>query len=170
MDVMNGPFSNDDTTTRQPPIAGMVAMICGGGLLLGLQRLAWLAERGGFSRWVLIAAAIGLLLWGIKQLLTAARSSQTTTRRPVWNRNRMAITREGIVYVTIMSVMFLGSIIGRTNMLMFVFAMMIGPWVLNGWIAFSMVRRTHTKRILPHRVMAGELVSIEIEVENRKWL
>ena len=146
-------------------------MICGSGLLLALQRLPWLAERWvGFSRWVLITLAVGLLLWGVKQLLTSARSKQIATRRPVWNRNRMAITREGIVYVTIMSVMFLGSIIGRTNMLMFVFAMMIGPWVLNGWIAFSMVRRTHTKRILPHRVMAGELISIEIEVENRKWL
>ena len=167
---MNGPIPNDDTT-RRAPLAGTLAMVCGSGLLLGLQRLPWLAEHWeGFSRWVLIAAAIGLLLWGIKQLLTGARSSQTATRRPVWNRNRMAITREGIVYVTIMSVMFLGSIIGRTNMLMFVFAMMIGPWVLNGWIAFSMVRRTHAKRILPRRVMAGELVSIEIEVSNRKWL
>ena len=151
-------------------MAGVVSMICGSALLLGVQRLPWLAERWrGFSRWVLVALAIGLLLWGVKQLLSAARLSQTATRRPVWNRNRMAITREGIVYVTIMSVMFLGSIIGRTNMLMFVFAMMIGPWVLNGWIAFSMVRRTLAKRVFPHRVMAGELVSIEIEVANRKW-
>ncbi len=151
-------------------MAGVVSMICGSALLLGVQRLPWLAERWrGFSRWVLVALAIGLLLWGVKQLLSAARLSQTATRRPVWNRNRMAITREGIVYVTIMSVMFLGSIIGRTNMLMFVFAMMIGPWVLNGWIAFSMVRRSLAKRVLPHRVMAGELVSIEIEVANRKW-
>lgn len=166
---MNGPFPNEDTR-RRAPLAGMVAMVCGGGLLLSIQRLPWLAGRWrGFSRWVLIGLAVGLLLWGIKQLLTAARSSQTATRRPVWNRNRMAITREGIVYVTIMSVMFLGAIIGRTNMLMFVFAMMIGPWVLNGWIAFSMVRRTHTKRVLPQRAMAGELVSMEIEVANRKW-
>jgi uncharacterized protein (DUF58 family) len=82
----------------------------------------------------------------------------------------MAITREGVAYVTIMSVMFLGSIIGRTNMLMFVFAMMIGPWVLNGWIAFSMLRRTQAKRVLPHRAMAGEMVSVEFEVANRKWL
>lgn len=166
---MNGPFANDDST-RRTLLTGTVATICGGSLLLGLQQLDWLAESwGGLRRWLLIAATIGLLLWGIKQLLTVARSNQTAKGRPVWNRNRMAITREGVVYVTIMSVMFLGSIIGRTNMLMFVFAMMIGPWVLNGWIAFSMVRRTHAKRVLPHRVMAGELVSIEIEVANRKW-
>lgn len=166
---MNGPTLYDDAT-RRTPFAGVAAMICGGGLLLALQRLPWLAERwSGFSRWVLIAMAIGLVLWGMRRSLRAAHSSQTATNRPIWNRNRMAITREGIVYVTIMSVMFLGSIIGRTNMLMFVFAMMIGPWVLNGWIAFSMVRRTNAKRVLPHRAIAGELVSIEIEVANRKW-
>jgi uncharacterized protein (DUF58 family) len=55
-------------------------------------------------------------------------------------------------------------------MLMLVFAMMIGPWVINGWIAFSMLKQTRAKRFLPRNAMAGELVSIEIEVENRKWL
>lgn len=167
---MNGSHPNDAPKSRAP-LVGVVAMICGGGLLLGLQRLSWLAEHwGGASRWILVTAAVGLLLWGAKQLLMAARSGQASSRRPVWNRNRMAITREGVAYVTIMSVMFLGSIIGRTNMLMFVFAMMIGPWVLNGWIAFSMLRRTQAKRVLPHRAMAGEMVSVEFEVANRKWL
>ena len=169
IDSMNGslPYADEQ---RRSPLAGAGAIICGSGLLLGLQRLPWLAQHwAGFSRWVLVALAMGLLLWGITQLLALARSRQTATRRPIWNRNRMAITREGIVYVLIMSVMFLGAIIGRTNMLMFVFAMMIGPWVLNGWIAFSMLRRTHAKRALPQRVMAGEMVSVELEVSNCKW-
>ena len=82
----------------------------------------------------------------------------------------MAATVEGVFYIVIMSVMFIGSIIGRSNMLMLVFAMMIGPWVINGWIAFSMLKQTRAKRFLPRRAMAGELVSIEIDVENRKWL
>ena len=114
--------------------------------------------------------ASGLFLWGLKQAFQWTRSNQVVKRRPVWNRNRMAITREGIAYIAIMSVMFLGAIIGRTNMLMFVFAMMIGPWVLNGWIAFSMLRRMHAKRTLPHRVMAGETVSIEIEAANLRLI
>lgn len=167
---MNEPFPIDDTK-RRVPIAGITAIVCGSGFLLALQRLSWLEEhRLGTSHWILIAVSVSLLLWGVKSLLATARSSQTVTSRPVWNRNRMAITREGIVYVAIMSVMFLGSIIGRTNMLMFVFAMMIGPWVLNGWIAFSMLRRLQAKRILPHRVMAGELVSVELEIANHKWI
>ncbi len=166
---MNGSLPNADEK-RRSPLAGVGAIICGGGLLLGLQYWPWLAQHwDGFSRWVLVALAMGLLLWGITQLLALARWRQTATRRPIWNRNRMAITRVGIVYVLIMSVMFFGSIIGKTNMLMFVFAMMIGPWVLNGWIAFSMLRHTYAKRVLPQRVMAGEMVSVEIEVANHKW-
>ncbi len=166
---MNGLLPNDDTS-RRPPLAGIFAILCGGSLLIGLQRLSWLSDRWiGFNRWVLITIGSGLFLWGLKQAFQWTRSNQVVKRRPVWNRNRMAITREGIAYIAIMSVMFLGAIIGRTNMLMFVFAMMIGPWVLNGWIAFSMLRRMQAKRVLPHRVMAGDLVSVEIEVLNGKW-
>jgi uncharacterized protein (DUF58 family) len=125
---------------------GAASMVGGSGLLLALQQSRWFIELEGFARWVVVTVAVVLLLWGIKQLLVTARSRQTASQRPVWNRNRMAITRQGVAYIAIMSVMFLGSIIGRTNMLMFVFAMMIGPWVLN-----------------------GEMVSVEIEVTNRKW-
>ena len=163
---MHGPILNDDTT-RRTPWTGVVAVICGGSFLLSLR---WYPNRWiGFSRWVLVASAVGLLLWGVRQFLVAIRSSQPGVGRRAWNRNRMSITREGITYVTIMTVMFLGSIIGHTNMLMFVFAMMIGPWVLNGWIAFTMLRKMHAKRVLPRRAMAGEMVSVEIESVNRKW-
>ena len=164
---MSGPILNDEATHRIP-WAGVIAVLVGGGFLLGLQWFSgpWV----GFSRSVLIASAVGLLIWGSRQLLAATRSRSLVLRRPAWNRNRMAITREGMAYVAIMTVMFLGSIIGHTNMLMFVFAMMIGPWVLNGWIAYTMLRRTQARRILPHRAIAGEMVSVEIEVTNRKWL
>ena len=166
---MNGPQINDDNA-RRSLLAGVTAILCGGSLLFVLQYSSWLSDLWvGLRRWVLIAMAGGLLLWGFRQTFLWTRQNPSMKRRAVWNRNRMAITREGIAYVAIMSVMFLGAIIGRTNMLMFVFAMMIGPWVLNGWIAFSMLRRTHAKRVLPRRAMAGDLVSVEIEVSNHKW-
>lgn len=155
---------------RRSWFTGSSSVILGGSLLVAMQLSPQLAERWvGFRRWVLVAAAVGLVLWGLKQLLMPASIRPNSPGRAVWNRNRMAITREGIVYVTIMTVMFLGAIIGRTNMLMFVFAMMIGPWVLNGWIAYSMLRRTMAKRYLPSRVTAGDLVSVEVEVTNHKW-
>ncbi len=165
------PSVPNDRGPRPVPLVGLVAVVCGVGLLLEIERLSSLAELfGGFGRWLLIAIGVYLGLWGVKQCVTAVKPDWRMSRLPRWNRHRMAATREGIIYITIMSVMFIGSIVGRNNMLMLVFAMMIGPWVINGWIAFSMLKHTRARRFLPRRTMAGELVSIDVEVENRKWL
>lgn len=167
---MAGPASTDDNS-RPFPLLGVTAIISGAGLLIVLKRSpSFEDDWGAPSYWVLFAASVFLMLWGLLQMLASVKPQWRVTRFPSWNRHRMAVTREGLAYIGIMSVMFIGSILGRTNMLMFVFAMMIGPWVLNGWIAFSMLRRTNAKRTLPQRAMAGEMVSVEIEVENHKWL
>ena len=167
---MAGLTSTDDNS-RPYSFLGVTAIISGAGLVLVLKRFPVFADYwDGKSYWILFAAAVYLLLWGLRQLLASVKPEWHVARFSRWNRHRMAVTREGLAYIGIMSVMFIGSILGRTNMLMFVFAMMIGPWVLNGWIAFSMLRRTNAKRTLPHRAMAGELVSVEIEVANQKWL
>lgn len=167
---MAGLASTDDKP-RPFPFLGTTAMISGAGLVFVLKRFPVFADYwDGKSYWILFAAAVYLLLWGLRQLLASVKPEWRVDRFSRWNRHRMAVTREGLAYIGIMSVMFIGSILGRTNMLMFVFAMMIGPWVLNGWIAFSMLRRTSAKRTLPRRAMAGEMVSVEIEVVNQKWL
>ena len=56
------------------------------------------------------------------------------------------------------------------NMLMLVFAMLVGPFVLNGWITFSMLKRMNVVRRAPRRTMAGDPVSVEIELSNEKNL
>ncbi len=163
--------SLQDDGPRPFPLVGLVAIVSGIGLLLSMGRLEQASENWtGWGHYVLYAIAICLAVWGLRHTVTAMKPKWTPSRFPRWNRHRMAPTREGIVYIAIMSVMFIGSILGRSNMLMLVFAMMIGPWVLNGWIAFSMLRQTRAKRSVPHRAMVGELVSIDIDVENRKWL
>src|SRR5712691_4343095 len=165
------PVTSQDDGARPFPLVGVMALFSGVGLLLGIKRLEQVVESwGGLGRWVLFAIAVYLMLWGVKQSLTALKPDWMVSRLPRWSRHRMAATSEGIVYIAIMSVMFIGSILGRSNMLMVVFAMMIGPWVINGWIAFSVLKKTSVKRRLPRRAMAGELVSIELEVANRKWL
>ena len=55
-----------------------------------------------------------------------------------------------------MGVMFIGAVIGQSNMLILVFALMAGPFVLNGWATFTMLKRMSVKRLVPPRVMAGE--------------
>ncbi|MFM9962135.1 MAG: DUF58 domain-containing protein [Planctomycetaceae bacterium] len=164
-------LDSSDNSVRPFPLLGLMAIISGAGLQLFLKLSKSFADDwGATSYWVLFSASAFLMLWGLWQLLVSIRPEWRVARFRRWNRHRMAVTREGMAYIAIMSVMFIGSILGRTNMLMFVFAMMIGPWVLNGWIAFSMLRRTNAKRTLPQRAMAGEMVSVEIEVENDKWL
>jgi uncharacterized protein (DUF58 family) len=76
-----------------------------------------------------------------------------------------------VLYLLIMIVLFIGSIVGRSNMLMMVFAMMVGPFILNGWITFAMLRGIRIERHLPKRTMAGEPVSVELVLHNRRrWL
>ncbi len=61
-----------------------------------------------------------------------------------------------------MIVIFSGSLLGRSNMLMLVFSMMAGPFVVNGWITYSMLKRTAVERVVPERVMAGEPITVEL--------
>lgn len=157
--------------SRPLSLVGLMAIISGVGLLLGIQRTDAVIEFwGGYGWWALFAVSVYLTLWGVRQSWTSMRTPQWPSRLPRWNRHRMAVTREGVVYIAIMSVMFIGSIIGRQNMLMLVFSMMIGPWVVNGWVAFTMLKQLKVQRHLPRRAMAGELVSVEVELENRKLL
>jgi len=72
--------------------------------------------------------------------------------------------------LTIMLVCAIGSMLGRSNMLMLVFALMAGPFILNGWIVFSMLKRTQVTRRVPSLSMAGEPISVEVSLKNRKWL
>jgi uncharacterized protein (DUF58 family) len=69
-----------------------------------------------------------------------------------------------------MIVLFIGAAIGRSNMLILVFALMAGPFVVNGWVTFMMLKRTEVSRTVPKRAIAGEPISIEVEVQNRKRL
>lgn len=157
------------STGRRPfPMIGVVATISGVSLLLALSGLDSFAHTfRGAGQWVMFGVAVYLTLWGVRETISSL-SVRSAARVPRWNRHRMTATREGFVYIAIMSVMFVGAILGRSNMLMLVFAMMIGPWVLNGWIAFTMLKRTQARRFLPQRATAGELVSVEFEVTNGK--
>jgi uncharacterized protein (DUF58 family) len=55
-------------------------------------------------------------------------------------------------------------------MLMLVFSMMAGPFVVNGWITYSMLKGTALERVASERVMAGEPITVELVLINRKRL
>lgn len=111
-----------------------------------------------------------VLLWGAYQILLVFFPSLRRYHFKRIGRNRVSLPRDGLVYLLIMTILFVGSILSRENMLMLVFAMMIGPFVLNGWITYSMLKNIELKRTIPKRVMAGETFTAEISFENKKRL
>ena len=67
-----------------------------------------------------------------------------------------------------MIVLFVGALLGRSNPLLLVFALMAGPFVANAWVSFVLLKRLTVRRYLPERVMAGEPTSVELALTNQK--
>jgi hypothetical protein len=90
-------------------------------------------------------------------------------------RSRMLLPREGMVYLAIMLVIAIGALTGGNpdtgNMLLLVFGMMAGPFVLNGWVVVAMLAKTSATRVLPPTAPAGTFFSVEVILRNgRKFL
>jgi len=113
--------------------------------------------------WLLTSSL--LIFWGLSQLFQRATE---TGRTSLLTRHRVAVPRPGLVYIVMMVVMLSGSLLGKSNMLMLMFAMMAGPFVLNGWITYSMLRGVRVRRSVPRTVMAGEPCAVDLTLENRK--
>lgn len=119
---------------------------------------------------ILRLAAGGIILWGGYQVLLVLFPFLQRFKIKRIGRNRVSLPRDGLVYLLMMTVLFVGSVLSRENMLMLVFAMMTGPFVLNGWITYSMLKNIKLKRLIPPRVMVGETFTAEISLENNKRL
>ena len=155
---------------RSISLPAMLALLLGAGVLFVLNKFDFLF--GDLSpTWcaLLWGGAIAFLLWGtIRSFSDLPRRS--SRRRFGFGRHRVSLPRPGQFYLVIMIVIFSGSLLGRSNMLMLVFSMMAGPFVVNGWITYSMLKRTSLERVAPERVMAGEPITVELVMSNRKRL
>jgi len=150
-------------------LSDILALSSGVGLLCAVRQFDALAT--GWSpvgRIALCLVAVVLIASGIRHSLVVLNPLRRIRNLRRLNRLRVKLPREGIAYLGIMSVLLVGALLGHSNMLMLVFAMMAGPFILNGWITYSLLKRNRVRRIVPRRAMAGELISVEIEVENRK--
>ncbi len=117
-------------------------------------------------------------IWGMKSLLewqgppsvdpAARRNGGSRNRRNITTHNLWKLPVEGQMYVLMLIIMLLGALFGKTNTLMLMFALMAGPFIVNGGVTFAMTRRLLVHRHLPERLMAGETVSVDITLENRK--
>lgn len=117
--------------------------------------------------WVGVIGGL-LILSGLRHVLIPNLGEFERALMSRVSRHRVMLPRQGIVYLVMMVVLATGSLLGHSNMLMLVFAMMAGPFVLNGWIVFTMLKRTEIERHLPDRLMVGQTGTVEIDLHNHK--
>jgi uncharacterized protein (DUF58 family) len=133
-----------------------------------------------FPRWTGGLSVLGQFLYrsvvvvfamiGLAQIAAAWSPTKGTIATPGFGRHRMVIPVEGIVYLVIMFSLFTGAMLTKSNMLLLVFALMAGPFVINGWMTFGMLQSAGVTRNAPRRAMAGELFGVELVLANSRRL
>jgi hypothetical protein len=151
------------------PLPAMLAILIGGGALFVFWKFDYVFyDLSETSRLLLYGVSIATLIWGVARAFTDIPLA--VPRRFQFGLHRVSLPRTGQFYLVIMILIFSGSLLGRSNMLMLVFSMMAGPFVINGWITYSMLKRTAVELVAPARVMAGEPMTVELILSNRKRL
>ena len=141
----------------------------GASLLTALYVLEPRSMRlNGSGRSAAAIAGCVLILFAMRGIILDWLFGKQRRTAPGRTREIVRLPREGLVYLVIMVVMALGSLLGRDNLLMLVFAMMAGPYVVNGWIVSAMLKKVRVERSVPPRAIAGEPVPIEISLANNK--
>ncbi|WP_417847810.1 DUF58 domain-containing protein [Thalassoglobus sp.] len=150
----------------QISLPGIAFMLIGLTLVIFEMQTGFLLDRIGMTgRFIVFFCGTGFSVWGLKEVIAGFLPGLSK------KGYSFKLPLVGIVYLVIMCILFIGSLVGRNNLLLMVFACMAGPFVMNGWITFTMLRLLNVSRVLPERVMAGETFTTSIFFENRKtWL
>ncbi|MCA9085490.1 MAG: DUF58 domain-containing protein [Planctomycetaceae bacterium] len=126
-------------------------------------------EFKGISQRVLLFLGTAALLLGLLNLFFGRRLSRILVR--AGRRSRVVIPREGIGYLAIMLALAVGALLGHRNLPLLVFGMMAGPFILNGWLVYIMLKQVSVSRSAPKNAIVGESVSVELTVHNgKRWL
>ena len=153
---------NESTSAWSISWAGILLIFVGAQLLLTFR----LKVPPGLPAVLVAIAGCLCLILGVRRILATLLPRRYANKR----QYRVALPKSGAIYLLVMTVLLVGSLLGHSNMLMLVFAMMVGPFVLNGWITFSMLRRTNLSRRIPRTMIAGESFTVEVRLKNRKLL
>lgn len=140
--------------------AGIVLVSLGAG---GLLLVRW-DSTFGFLPISLLVVGTGLLVYGVKRFL------DRLLRRRIGPRvtQRVGLTKPGAVCLVIAILLLTGGYLGPSNMLVLIFAGVVGPFVMNGWYAFSMIRRLTVERAYLRQIVAGEPLTVTLSIKNRK--
>lgn len=147
------------------------------GLLLMLEGSGWTNQSS--PQWIWVIVGMSIVLWGWRDggLRWLTELPGTVVAFVLAGGNRQArryearLTSEALVYSLFMVVLLLGALLGHSNMLLLVFALLAGALVLNGYSTVTVLRQISGRRHLPDMVFAGEPFSVHLELTNRKrWL
>ncbi|MCA9035981.1 MAG: DUF58 domain-containing protein [Planctomycetaceae bacterium] len=125
-------------------------------------------EFGGNTSTILNIVGAAFLLIGIVNLFVGQRIVAMMQRAGM--RSRVLLPREGIVYLGVMLMLAVAALLGHSNMLLLVFGMMAGPFVLNGWVVILMLQKVAVTRDAPESVSAGAVFSVQMTLSNGKRL
>lgn len=123
-------------------------------------------DFGEQSRLILVVLGCVMLVVGVLNLMFGKQIGRLLNR--AGKRSRVVVPREGIACLAMMLVLAVGALLGHRNMPLLVFGMLAGPFVLNGWIVYGMLKSVTVNRQMPRRAIAGNFVGIEIQVHNSK--
>lgn len=170
-------MANSKPFPGRSPWISFLLVIAGLGCLLADLMTGFLSRTLSspllwFSYLILLISSV----WGMKTLietnddgfLKRVSVPTQTGQRAAPTRNLWKLPGEGQMYLLMLIILLLGALFGKTNTLMLMFALMAGPFIVNGGVTFAMTRRMMVRRRLPERVMAGETLSVDIILQNRK--
>ena len=81
----------------------------------------------------------------------------------------VAITLEGWLYLGVSCFILAGALTRQINLLMLLFGMLAGPLVISWRLVKSTLKKVEIRRKLPESVSAGDLLIVELAIENHRW-
>jgi uncharacterized protein (DUF58 family) len=156
-------------THRAVPWLGLAAII-GGLTLIELYfdhpRLA--SDPNPFIAVVYLGTGCVLTIWGLRAVVGEMVAFIFKRRERPAQRYRVRVPPEALIYGLILAVLCAGALVGQNNLLMLVFGLTAGPFILNGQMTLAILKRLRVSRRLPEHASAGENFSVTLSLENRK--
>lgn len=116
----------------------------------------------------------GLLLLALAGLTLTFRRHLTRIATRLGFESRLLLPREGLVYLAMMLVIAVAALTGGNpdtgNMLLLVFGLMAGPFVVNGWIVVLMLMKLKVERTAPAMIEAGAVFRVAVSLSNLRPL
>lgn len=158
-------------TPRRNPFVGILPIVFALLLTAIYFRVPQISAKWSVPGHVFFRGLVVLI--GVSGAIRVLGTLSSYRPRVPWLRltqHRMSIPLEGWIYLGIIIVLFTGAMLTKQNTLLLVFALMAGPFVINGWMTFGMLQSARVQRETPRRAMQGELFSVELQLRNTRPL